>query len=151
MQKKQEEQKQRYNGGCGRYRSLDLFIYRPRLEKKQVIKQITKSFSAKNQIVISTQIYKEIARVLKDKIKLSNREILEILSAIERLAFIYPEMPQDIKTALEIKERYKLQFFDSVIIAFCLRKKVKVLLTEDISISKITYRERSINLVNPLQ
>lgn len=121
------------------------------VEKKQVIKQITKSFSAKNQIVISTQIYKEIARVLKDKIKLSNREILEILSAIERLAFIYPEMPQDIKTALEIKERYKLQFFDSVIIAFCLRKKVKVLLTEDISISKITYRERSINLVNPLQ
>ncbi|HHG74601.1 MAG TPA: PIN domain-containing protein [Persephonella sp.] len=121
------------------------------VEKKQVIKQITKSFSAKNQIVISTQIYKEIARVLKDKIKLSNREILEILSAIERLALIYPEMPQDIKTALEIKERYKLQFFDSVIIAFCLRKKVKVLLTEDISISKITYRERSINLVNPLQ
>ena len=132
----------------------DLWIYLftdQDVEKKQVIKQITKSFSAKNQIVISTQIYKEIARVLKDKIKLSNREILEILSAIERLALIYPEMPQDIKTALEIKERYKLQFFDSVIIAFCLRKKVKVLLTEDISISKITYRERSINLINPLQ
>ena len=120
-------------------------------QKQLIVKEILKSLSPNREILISTQIYKEIARVLKDKIKLSNKETLEILSAIEKLTLIYPEMPVDIKTALDIRQKYRLQFFDSVIIAFCLRKGVKVLLTEDISIPKVKYQNKELRLINPLK
>ena len=120
-------------------------------QKQLIVKEILKSLSPNREILISTQIYKEIARVLKDKIKLSTEETLEILSAIEKLTLIYPEMPVDIKTALDIRQKYRLQFFDSVIIAFCLRKGVKVLLTEDISIPKVKYQNKELRLINPLK
>ncbi|WP_029522642.1 PIN domain-containing protein [Persephonella sp. KM09-Lau-8] len=120
-------------------------------QKQLIVKEILKSFSPNREILISTQIYKEIARVLKDKIKLSTEETLEILSAIEKLTLIYPEMPVDIKTALDIRQKYRLQFFDSVIIAFCLRKGVKVLLTEDISIPEVKYQNKELRLINPLK
>ncbi len=120
-------------------------------QKQLIVKEILKSLSPNREILISTQIYKEIVRVLKDKIKLSNGETLEILSAIEKLTLIYPEMPVDIKTALDIRQKYRLQFFDSIIMAFCLRKGVKVLLTEDISIPKVKYQNKELRLINPLK
>ena len=121
------------------------------IQKRQIVKELLKSLAPNTGILISTQIYKEIARVLKDKIKLSNGETLEILSAIEKLTFIYPEMPTDIKNAIDIRQRYRLQFFDSVIIAFCFRNNVKVLLTEDISIPKVKYQNKELKLINPLK
>lgn len=121
------------------------------IQKRQIVKELLKSLAPNTGILISTQIYKELTRVLKDKIKLSNGETLEILSAIEKLTLIYPEMPTDIKNAIDIRQKYRLQFFDSVIIAFCFRNNVKVLLTEDISIPKVKYQNKELNLINPLK
>ncbi|WP_297454079.1 PIN domain-containing protein [Persephonella sp.] len=121
------------------------------IQKRQIVKELLKSLASNTGILISTQIYKELARVLKDKIKLSNRETLEILSAIEKLTLIYPEMPADIKNAIDIRQRYRLKFFDSVIIAFCFRNNIKVLLTEDITIPKVKYQNKELKLINPLK
>ena len=81
--------------------------------------------------IISTQVINELSNILFKKFKLSSieieRTILEIDNYIDIVNFF---MTTQIK-ALKIKDKYKLQFYDSLIIATAIENQCTVLYSED--------------------
>jgi len=81
--------------------------------------------------IISTQVISELSNILFKKFKLSSieieRTILEIDNYIDIVNF---SMTTQIK-ALKIKDKYKLQFYDSLIIATAIENQCTVLYSED--------------------
>ena len=116
--------------------------------KRKVLRELLAPLSTKG-ILLPNQIFKEIAKVLTVNLKLSVDNTLKVLSKVEQLAIVYPEVPEDIKLAVQVKERFNLQFFDSVIVAFCLNRNVKALITEDKFMDKISYNDKELVLINP--
>jgi len=116
-------------------------------DKKELIEGIISSLEITP--VISMQIYKEIARVLKSKIGLDLDKTLKILKNIKNLSIVMEEYPEDITLALQIREKYNLQFFDSVIYAFALNRNIPIVLSEDIPTKVIEYNGKVVILKNP--
>ena len=128
-----------------------IYLFSEQDKRKQtIVKEIIPSLSL-NGIFISNQIFKEIGKVLSVNIKLSAKDTLDILSNIQKLTIIKPETPSDIRLAVEIREKFKLQFFDSIIAAFCLNNKIEILITEDKFINEINYKNRKLTLINPFE
>jgi len=128
-----------------------IYLFSKQDEKKRlIVEEVIASLSVKG-IVISSQIFKEIAKVLSVDFKLSAKDTIEVLSKIEKLAIVRHETQEDIKLAVKVRERFNLQFFDSVIVAFCLNRNIKVLITEDKFIDKVSYQEKELLLMNPFK
>ena len=128
-----------------------IYLFSKQDEKKRlIVEEVIASLSVKG-IVISSQIFKEIAKVLSVDFKLSAKDTIEVLSKIEKLAIVRHEMQEDIKLAVKVRERFNLQFFDSVIVAFCLNRDIKVLITEDKFIDKVSYQGKELVLINPFK
>ncbi|RUM57359.1 MAG: hypothetical protein DSY59_04695 [Persephonella sp.] len=128
-----------------------IYLFSEQDKRKQaIVKEIIPSLSLKG-IVISNQIFKEIGKVLSVDVKLPVEDTLNILSNIQKLTVIKPETPLDIRLAVEIRERFKFQFFDSIIVAFCLNNKIEFLITEDKFIDEIFYKNRKLTLINPFE
>lgn len=119
-------------------------------KKRQIVKELIAPLSVKG-IIISNQIFKEIAKVLSVDLKLSAKDTVEILSKIEKLAIVKHETQEDIKLAVKIRKRFNLQFFDSVIVAFCLNRDIRVLITEDEFINKVSFEGKELVLINPFK
>jgi len=116
--------------------------------KREIIRELLASLSVKG-IIISNQILKEIAKVLSVNLHLNADDTLKVLSELEKLVIIRQETPEDIKLAIKIRERFNLQFFDSIIVAFCLNRDIPVLITEDKFIEKVLYNGKELILINP--
>ncbi len=128
-----------------------IYLFSKQDEKKRlIVEEVIASLSVKG-IVISSQIFKEIAKVLSVDFKLSAKDTIEVLSKIEKLAIVRHEMQEDIKLAVKVRERFNLQFFDSVIVAFCLNRNIKALITEDKFIDKVSYQGKELVLINPFK
>ncbi len=99
--------------------------------------------------LISTQVINELSNVLFKKFKLSSIEIentiLEIDNYIDIVNFT---LTTQIK-ALKIKDKYKLQFYDSLIIATAIENKCKILYSEDMQNGLVL--ENILTIVNPFQ
>ena len=119
-------------------------------KKRKVIRELLAPLSVKG-IIISNQIFKEIAKVLSVNLNLSADDTIKVLSKVEQLTIIRPETQEDIKLAVKIREKFNLQFFDSVIVAFCLNRNIKVLITEDKFIDKVSYQGKELVLINPFE
>jgi len=106
---------------------------------------------AKSGIIIPFQVFKEIACVLRKKMKLSEKSVLEALEIIEKLALVKTESISTIRLAIRLTEKYKLQFWDSLIIAFSLENNISILLTEDTTYPEINLNGRNVRLINPFR
>lgn len=118
--------------------------------KKEVVRGLIASLYNK-PVVISLQIYKEIARVLNDKTDLNLQQVIEVLEKIKKICVVMEEHPNDVITALKLKNKYNLQFFDAVIYAFALNRNIPVILSEDIPLEIIEYNSKVLILKNPFK
>jgi len=103
-------------------------------------------FSIENSL-ISTQVINEVTNILYKKFKIDTANIknviLEIDSCIDIVSF---SLDTQIK-AVEIKDKYKLQYYDSLIIATALENGCTTLYTEDMQHNQII--ENQLRIVNP--
>jgi predicted nucleic acid-binding protein len=118
--------------------------------KREVSKKVLKKLT-KEGIVIPSQVFKEIAFVLRNKMDFSKSSILEALEIVRKIALVKPESTLTVKLAIELSEKYKLQFWDSLIIAFSLENNIPILLTEDKTYTEITLNGKVIKLINPFE
>ena len=131
--------------------NLWIYLFTDQDDKKgKIVRELIAPLSTKG-IIISNQIFKEIAKVLSVNTNLNKDQTIQVLSRIEKLTIIRPETQNDIKLAVEIRNRYNLQFFDSVIVAFCLNNNIKTLLTEDKFIEKVVWNDKELVLINPFE
>jgi predicted nucleic acid-binding protein len=116
-------------------------------EKQEVALNLIDSCSENSKI--SIQVINELSNILFKKFKLSSGDIentiLEIDNYFEIVIF-------DIKTqikALKIKEKYKFQFYDSLIIATALESNCTILYSEDMQHGFEI--ENALTIINPFK
>ena len=103
-------------------------------------------------ILAPLQVMKELGRVLLDKMKLEEDEVLSILENFSRSVSFIAESPLDITTAVELRKRYGyLDYFDAIIIATALNNGVELVLSEDVpSPDRISFSCKEVRVINPL-
>ena len=116
-------------------------------EKQERANNILEEYES--QITISTQVINELSNNLFRKFKL-NAEAVE--AVVLELDNNFPIVDFNLQTqlkAIKIKERYKLQFYDSMILASALENECNIIYSEDMQNGQII--ENQLTIINPFE
>lgn len=83
------------------------------------------------QTVISTQVLKEAANVLHKKFKLGWQDIKIVLQELQENNTLHVNSPNTIERAIQLADRYRFSFYDSLILASALEAGCSFLYSED--------------------
>jgi predicted nucleic acid-binding protein len=97
--------------------------------------------------IISVQVLNEFTVVALRKVGLPLLEIREILDTVRAVCTVEPLTATTHDRGMEICERYKFSFYDSVIVAAALIVGAKVLYSEDLQHGQVINRQ--LRIVNP--
>jgi len=111
--------------------------------------EIALRFLDRCQPVISTQVLKEFANVLLKKGNDGMERVRAVIGEITEVADIVNEELMLIFAALDISERYKFSFYDSLIIAAAINSQCPVLLSEDLQDGQII--DNKLTIVDPFR
>lgn len=81
--------------------------------------------------VISIQVLNELANVAIKKFKLDPPTLIPIIQLMQRKTQVVSFDPLTIESAIELQARYKLQYYDALIVATALHCDCTVLYSED--------------------
>ena len=115
--------------------------------------EISKSNTVKSMLIQSSilyssaQVFNEVANVLQKKFKFSETDTLLILQEINSLTTCVPLTANLSFKALDLKARYKLSWFDSLIVAAALEARCNLLYTEDLHDGLVI--EQTLTIKNP--
>jgi predicted nucleic acid-binding protein len=97
--------------------------------------------------VISVQVLNEFTTVASRKLAMPLADIREILETVRKICRTQPLTVEDHDRAIQIMERYKFSFYDSVIVASALRADCKILYSEDLQHGQVI--EKQLTVINP--
>ena len=100
-------------------------------------------------IIISTQVINELTNILFKKFKIDASTIKKTILELDSVFMIEPfDLATQIK-AVHIKEKYKLQFYDSLILATALENRCTILFSEDMQNGQVI--ENTLTIINPFK
>ena len=97
------------------------------VEKRDKSRNIFETY----ECVTSTQALNELSNVMTKKFKINPSEVSAVVDEIAENCQVSAISLGTIKTALDITERYKYSYYDSLIISSALENDCNLLLTED--------------------
>lgn len=97
--------------------------------------------------VITVQVLNEISNIMIRKLKLSYQDIHRIIDFIIRKCIIKSIDIITIRKALNISEKYKYSYYDSLIISSALENNCNILYTEDMHHGQNI--ENILKIINP--
>jgi predicted nucleic acid-binding protein len=97
--------------------------------------------------IISVQVLNEFTAVAYHKLAMPLADIREVLETVRNICRTEPLTVEDHDRAVQIMERYKFSFYDSVIVATALRAGCETLYTEDLQHRQII--DRQLTVINP--
>ncbi len=97
--------------------------------------------------VITVQVLNEIPNIMIRKLKLSYQDIHRIIDFIIQKCIIHSIDIITVRKALDISEKYKYSYYDSLIIASALENNCNTLYTEDMHHSQNI--ENILKIINP--
>jgi len=115
--------------------------------KRDMLEELLKELSGK--IVISMQVLKELAHVLQVKLKVEKEEVLRFIEVLSKSCVVFNESPSTVKLAVELKDSFRLQFWDACIIASALENGIPLILTEDVTYPVIEWKGKKVEIANP--
>lgn len=98
-------------------------------------------------VVISTQVLKELANILRKKFNLDWAAIQTTLDEVENNFEVHINSAASIKNACAIADRYGFSFYDSLIIAAALESGCTILYSEDLQHGQAI--EQTLTVKNP--
>lgn len=101
----------------------------------------------KKKPVITVQVLNEISNIMIRKLKLSHQDIHRIIDFIIQKCIIHSIDIITVRKALDISEKYKYSYYDSLIIASALENKCNILYTEDMHHGQNI--ENILKIINP--
>lgn len=119
-----------------------LYLLSNDINKKTIAKKILAS-----NLHISTQVINEFSNISLKKFKLSTSNTKELLSKLIEKTTIFIFTEKTIFYALDLKEKYQFQFYDSLILASALENQCNILYSEDMQHNQII--EKQLTIVNP--
>ncbi len=118
-------------------------------EKEKQYKALSLLEKHSDDSLISTQVINELSNILFKKFKLTSTEIENTILEIDNyIGIVNFTITTQIK-ALKIKEKYKLQFYDSLIIATAIENKCSILYSEDMQDGLII--DSALTIINPFK
>ncbi len=96
---------------------------------------------------ISVQVLNEFAAVASRKLRMSWREVREVLAQIRAVCTVVPVTIETHEQGLRIAERYGLSIYDALIVSAALLAGCKTLHSEDMQDGQII--ERRLTIRNP--
>lgn len=96
---------------------------------------------------ISVQVLNEFASVASRKLHMSWPEIREVLAQVRAVCAVQPLTVETHERALRIAERYRLSFYDALIVSAALLANCKTLHSEDMQHGQVI--ERQLTIRNP--
>jgi len=116
-------------------------------KKQEIANDILEQYN--NQIIISNQVINELSNTLFRKFKLDANEVREV---ILELNDNFPIVNFNLQTQLkgiELKGKYKLQFYDSMILATALENGCNIVFSEDMQHNQVI--ENRLTIINPFK
>jgi predicted nucleic acid-binding protein len=101
----------------------------------------------KKRPLISTQVLNEISNIMTKKLTLPYQDIHKIIDSIIQKCEIKTIDIFTIKMALDISEKYKYSYYDSLIISSALESNCNTLYTEDMRSGQII--NNLLKIINP--
>ena len=96
---------------------------------------------------ISVQVLNEFTAVATRKLGLSFAEIREVLGTVRAICHTHPLHVEHHDRGVEIAERYRFSFYDSIIIASALIAGCKTLYSEDLQHKQVI--DNQLTVINP--
>ena len=100
-----------------------------------------------DNLIISNQVINELTNILFKKFNLSSEDIENVILEVDTLL---PIVSFDITTqikAVRIKDKYKLQFYDALIISTALENGCNILFSEDMQHLQVI--DNTLTIINP--
>ena len=114
-------------------------------EKQKIANDILEQYS--NQIIISNQVINELSNTLFRKFKLNADEVREtVLELNDNFPIVNFNLQTQLK-GIELKGKYKLQFYDSMILATALENGCNIVFSEDMQHNQVI--ENRLTIINP--
>ena len=122
-----------------------LYAYsKTELDKNKIANNLIFSL---DEILISTQVINEITNILYKKFKLDATSIENVVLEVDNnFQIVNFSLTTQIK-AIKIKEKYKLQYYDSLILAIALENGCSIVYSEDMQHNQII--ENQLKIINP--
>lgn len=117
------------------------------MEGDSAKKSIAGGIILRKNVVISVQVVNEISVNLIKKANYTDKEILVLLKNLKEKYVISGLNYRNLTQSAEIRIRYKLSFWDSLIISSALQNNCDILYTEDLHQGLII--ENTLKVVNP--
>ena len=119
-------------------------------KRKKIIK-LVESLSTTSKLFISSQVLNEFINVVMNKIekRLKAKEIVERIKFLEDIFNITPLSYPTSLHALNITDRYKYSFWDSLILSSAIENECNILITEDMQHGQII--EEQLKILNPFK
>jgi predicted nucleic acid-binding protein len=121
-----------------------IYLYSTDQEQKQMSAQ---KLIEKNNCFISTQVLQEFSNTLRNKYKAEWRNIKAAIDEVATSASVFTNHEETIKRAIEVAEKYKYSFYDSLIIAAALETACTILYSEDMQHKQMIYGK--LQIINP--
>ncbi|MBS4024031.1 MAG: PIN domain-containing protein [Dethiobacter sp.] len=102
-------------------------------EKRETSKSVFSAYFC----VTSTQVLNELSNVLIKKFKVPTTEVLAAIEEIIENCEINVVSVYSVKKALDISDKYRYSYYDSLILASALENECKFLITEDMQDGQI--------------
>ncbi|GAB6072726.1 PIN domain-containing protein [Venenivibrio stagnispumantis] len=99
------------------------------------------------QICLSTQILNEICINLLKKANYSEEEIKNLIKNFDEVYEIYPIRIEDCLKASEVRNKFNISYWDSLVIASALNNGCIILYSEDMQHNQII--ENQLKIINP--
>ncbi len=97
--------------------------------------------------IISVQVLNEFTAVASRKLGLSFDEIREVLGTVRALCSTHSLAIEHHDKGVEIAERYRFSFYDSIIIASAVLAGCKILYSEDLQHRQVI--DKQLTVINP--
>jgi len=117
------------------------------VEKFEIVNRLLEEYE--NQIIISTQVINELSNTLFRKFRLNADEVEAVVLELNSNFPIVNFTLQTQLKAIEIKERYQLQFYDSLILATALENGCNIVYSEDMQNGQVI--DNQLTIVNPFE
>jgi len=124
---------------------LIYFYTKTEKEKLNVLEKLLE----KPDLIISTQVLNELSNVLLKKFNKPTDDIAMLLKELSKWCFVYTIEMATIVHALSIIQRYKVSFFDGLMIAAALECGCSLMYSEDTHHGCLI--EGSLRIINPFK
>ena len=115
------------------------------LRKRDIARELLREWRSSGRMVLSVQVLQELYVVLTRKMGISEKDAEEIIKNYAKLPIISADSDLVLR-GIEISQRYKVSFWDALLIAAALRGNCRIIFTEDLSHGA---KIEGVEIVNP--